>query len=510
LRSGAALCGYDERDGYPACSRAADRLRYTQGTVPEIALAIVTRNVSAPGVGDDYQVRTDPRAMSVAISLFFMVGFLTCLNDIVSPHLKSIFALSYSQVQSIPFWFFSSYFVFSYPGGKLVERFGYKKAMVAGLLVMSAGALGFLPAAHFAVFSLFLVALVILAAGMTIVQVAINPYVTVIGPAGTAASRLNLAQAFNSVGTFIAPFIGTELILKHAAAPLTSMQILSMSAAHRQAYRLAQAATVRMPYMLIALALLLLALALMAIKLRSTTGVSEHTQDFRPGAFSEALYQTGSIWKQKWVVLAAIGIFTYVGAEVSIGNLLVSYMGLPRVAGLPEAIAGYFLMVYWGGTMVGRFLGSALLQKVSTGLLLGLNAIFAFALVLISMRTVASGVVATHAVDILGMHATLYIPHSVPFWTMLAVGLCNSILFPSIFTLGIEGLGALTSKGSAVLIAAILGGAIVPKIQGMLADKIGLHSSFIVPALCYIYIAIFGFAAMQRRKADILVPVEPV
>lgn len=452
-------------------------------------MAVPVRNVSAPGYGEDYYQKTDTRAMSVATALFFMVGFLTCLNDVISPHLKSIFALNYSQLQNVPFYFFTSYFVFSYPGGKLVDKFGYKKTMVAGLFVMACGALAFLPAAHYAQFSLFLTALVILAAGMTIVQVAINPYVTVIGPAKTAASRLNLAQAFNSVGTFIAPFIGTYLILRHAAAPLSTGQLNAMSEIQRQLYRAQQASTVRFPYLLIACALALLALALAAIKLKTTTGVSQHTQDFRPGAFSEAFSRPDTIWRHPWLLFGALGIFTYVGAEVSIGNLLVSYMGLPQIAALPEATAGYFLMVYWGGAMVGRFIGSAILQKVKTGWLLGAAAIGAFTLVVISI--LATGHIAMGAI--------------------LAVGFCNSIMFPSIFTLGIQDLGPLTSKGSSLLIAAILGGAIVPKIQGALADHIGLHPSFVVPAICYIYIACFGIAAIKRPLAhDLLIPAEPV
>ena len=453
-------------------------------------MAVPVRNVSAPGYGEDAYQKTDTRAMTVATALFFMVGFLTCLNDVISPHLKSIFALNYSQLQNVPFYFFSSYFVFSYPGGKLVEIYGYKKTMVVGLLVMAAGAVGFLPAAHYAKFPLFLAALVVLAAGMTIVQVAINPYVTVIGPARTAASRLNLAQAFNSVGTFLAPFFGTYLILRHAAEPLSAAQLNAMSELQRQLYRAEQASTVRVPYMLIALALALLALALALIKLKTTTGVSQHTQDFRPGAFAEAFTpKPDTIWRHPWLICGAIGIFTYVGAEVSIGNLLVSYMGLPQIAALPAATAGYFLMVYWGGAMVGRFIGSAILQRVRTGWLLGLAAIGAFSLVVISM--LATGHVAMGAI--------------------LAVGFCNSIMFPSIFTLGIQDLGPLTSKGSSLLIAAILGGAIVPKIQGALADHIGLHPSFVVPAVCYIYIAIFGIAAIKRPLAhDLLIPAEPV
>jgi len=442
-------------------------------------LAVSLRNVSAPGYGEDAYLKTDTRAMTVATALFFMVGFLTCLNDVISPHLKSIFALDYSQLQNVPFYFFSSYFVFSYPSGKLVERYGYKKTMVVGLLVMAAGAIGFLPAAHYAKFPLFLTALVILAAGMTVVQVAINPYVTVIGPARTAASRLNLAQAFNSVGTFIAPFFGTYLILRNAPPPLPAAQIKAMNDIQLISYRASQASTVHTPYLLIALTLVLLALALAMIKLKTQTGVSQHTQDFRPGAFAEALSKPDSIWRHPWLICGAIGIFVYVGAEVSIGNLLVSYMGLPQIAALPAATAGYFLMVYWGGAMVGRFIGSAILQKVRVGWLLGLAAVGAFCLVITTLLT--SGHLAMGAV--------------------LAVGFCNSIMFPSIFTLGIQDLGPLTSKGSSLLIAAILGGAIIPKLQGTLADRIGLQPSFIVPVACYVYIAIFGLMAIRRPPA---------
>jgi FHS family L-fucose permease-like MFS transporter len=449
----------------------------------------ILRNVSAPGYLEDVPGKTDTRAMTVATALFFMVGFLTCLNDIVSPHLKSIFGLNYTEVQSIPFFFFSSYFVFSLPSGKLVETFGYKKTMVVGLFIMALGAIGFLPAAHFALFPLFLAALVILAAGMTVVQVAINPYVTVIGPPQTAASRLNLAQAFNSVGTFIAPFIGTALILRNATPPLTSDKFRTLTVVEQHAYRALQASTVNKPYLLIALALVILALALATIKLKTTHGISENTQDFRPGAFSEALARPDSIWQHPWLLFASLGIFLYVGAEVSIGNLLVNYMGLHDIGNLPEGTAGYLLMVYWGGAMAGRFIGSALLQKMRAGTLLGIAAVGAFALCIISLFTTGH----------------------VAMGTMLAVGFCNSIMFPSIFTMGIQDLGPLTSKGSSLLVAAILGGAIIPKLQGMLADHIGLHSSFIIPTICYIYIAGFGIASIRRRAAyDGLIPGEPV
>jgi FHS family L-fucose permease-like MFS transporter len=452
-------------------------------------VSVPLRNISAPGYNDELTVKTDTKAMSVTTALFFMVGFLTCLNDVISPHLKSIFGLNYTETQLIPFFFFSSYFVFSYPGGALVEKFGYKRTMVTGLFVMACGALGFLPAAHLALFPVFLMALVVLAAGMTIVQVAVNPYVTIIGPAATASSRLNLAQAFNSFGTFIAPFVGSYLILRTAPEAVSPERLRSMSEMARQAYRVAQAATVQAPYIAIAVALALLALALAAIKLKPQVGHTDLTQDFRPGAFAEALSRPDTIWNHPWLIAGALGIFTYVGAEVSIGNLLISYMGLPEIAGLREAVAGEFLMVYWGGAMVGRFIGSAVLQKVRTGPVLGTAAIVAGLLVVTSVLT----------------HGHLAMA------AILAVGLCNSIMFPSIFTLGIQDLGPLTSKGSSLMIAAIVGGALIPLSQGKLADHIGLHPSFIIPAICYVYIAAFGIAAIRRPPgSDSLLPVEPV
>ena len=451
-------------------------------------MAVPIRNISSPGYTDDLQFKTDTRAMAVATGLFFMVGFLTCLNDIVIPHLKSIFQLNYAEAMLVQFAFFTSYFVFSYPSGAIVEKFGYKKTMVVGLLIMACGAAGFIPAAKLAVFAIFLGALIVLAAGMTVVQVAVNPYVTVIGPAATASSRLNLAQAFNSFGTFIAPFLGGLVILGGATA-LTPERIQSLSAAKLQAYRELQAHTVILPYLGMALVLVLLALALASIHLQPRTSVAERTQDFRPGAFSEALTRRDSIWHHPWLLCGAAGIFTYVGAEVAIGSLLVNYMGLPEIGNLKQATAANYLMVYWGGAMVGRFIGSAILQRVKTGKLLGLNAIVAFLLVVLALLT--------HG------HIAMF--------ALLFVGLFNSIMFPSIFTLGIQDLGPLTSKGSSLMIAAIVGGALIPEATGKLADTIGLHHAFIIPALCYVYIAAYGIASIRRPAgSDTLLPVEPV
>ena len=450
-------------------------------------MAVPIRNISSPGYADDLQFKTDTRAMSVTTTLFFMVGFLTCLNDIVIPHLKSIFQLNYAEAMLVQFAFFTSYFVFSYPSGAIVEKFGYKKTMVVGLLVMACGAAGFIPAAKLAIFAIFLAALIILAAGMTIVQVAVNPYVTVIGPAATASSRLNLAQAFNSFGTFIAPFLGGLVILGGATA-LTPERINSLSAVKLQAYRELQAHTVILPYLGMALVLVLIAIALASIHLQPRTSVAERTQDFRPGAFAEALTKRDSIWRHPWLLAGAAGIFTYVGAEVAIGSLLVNYMGLPQIGNLPQSTAANYLMVYWGGAMIGRFIGSAILQRVKTGKLLGLNAIIAFILVILSILT--------HG------HVAMF--------ALLFVGLFNSIMFPSIFTLGIQDLGPLTSKGSSLMIAAIVGGAIIPEATGKLADIIGLHHAFIIPAICYIYIAAYGIASIRRPAgSDTLLPAEP-
>ena len=437
----------------------------------------------------DYSpVRTDSRAMTVATALFFMVGFLTALNDVIIPHLKSIFELNYKEAILVQVAFFFSYFVFSYPGGRLVDWLGYKKAMVVGLLVMATGALGFLPAAKLALFPIFLGALVILAAGMAVVQVAINPYVTIIGPAKTASSRLNLAQAFNSVGTFIAPYLGAIFILG-AAEPILPSRLHSMNEAARQLYRTTQASSVRLPYIGIALMLILLALALALTKLNSHNTASENTQDFRPGAFAEAFQPTGSIWTRPWVLAGALGIFVYVGAEVSIGSLLVNYMGLPQIAGFAESHAAKFLVFYWGGAMIGRFIGSAALQKLRTGPVLATAGVVACLLVVLSL--------VTHG------HTAM--------WALLSVGLFNSIMFPSIFALGVQGLGPLTSKGSALLIAAIVGGAAIPYLTSVLADRNGLQSAFIVPVICYVYIAAFGIAAIRRPVGrDTLVPDESV
>ncbi len=400
---------------------------------------------------------TDKPAMAMVTTLFFMWGFLTSLNDILIPHFKNIFSLSYSGVMQVQLYFFLSYFVFALPSGKLIDWIGYKRTMVGGLFTMGAGALLFIPAARAASFPFFLAALIILAAGMTALQVSANPYVAVLGPEKTASSRLNLTQAFNSLGTVLGPLLGGLLILK--ATPLALDVVRRMSHVEYRDYQLQQASSVKLPYLVFGLALMALGLVIAKFKLPVIAAVEPHGEVH------------DSVWKHRRLLLGAIGIFMYVGAEVGIGSLLINYMSQPNIGNISLQLAAKFVSLYWGGAMIGRFIGSAVLQKVRTGTVLGFSALVAFVLVVLSM--VSFGHLA--------------------MWSILLVGFFNSTMFPSIFTLSIEGLGPLTDKGSAVLVCAIVGGAVIPKLQGVLADHIGIHYAFILPALCYLYIASFAF-----------------
>lgn len=392
-------------------------------------------------------------------TLFFFWGFVTVLNDILVPHLKSIFDLNYTKVMLIQFAFFSAYFIFSIPSAKVIDAIGYKKTMVAGLVTMGIGALLFIPAASAPSFSLFLCALMVLAAGITALQVAANAYVTVLGPPETASSRLNLTQAFNSLGTTIGPYIGGLFILNANASSSAAMQ--QMSADALQAYKIQEASSVKLPYTVIGVALILFAVLIGMFKLPPM-----------PEARREAHQKSNaSIWKYTHLVLGMVGIFVYVGAEVSIGSFLINYLSQPSIGNMSEMMAAKYVAYYWGGAMIGRFIGSALLQKIKTGTLLGLCGLTAATLVCITMLTTGT----------------------VAMWSVILVGLFNSIMFPSIFTLGIARLGPLTGDGSGLMIMAIVGGAILPVVQGAIADRIGIHHAFILPVLCYLYIAYYAF-----------------
>jgi FHS family L-fucose permease-like MFS transporter len=390
--------------------------------------------------------------------LFFMWGLLTSLNDVLIPHLKAIYTLTYVQAMLVQFCFFGAYFIVSVPAGALIRRVGYQSGAVIGLLIAAAGCALFYPASNSG-YGLFLFAFFVLASGITILQVAANPYVTVLGPAGTASSRLTLTQAFNSLGTTIAPHVGGILILSGAA--IGADKLAAMNATELAAYRAHEASSVQGPYLALAVALAILAV-LFALARLPKISHGEETTAAASGKASALAY--------RHLVLGTIAIFLYVGGEVSIGSFLVNFLGEQHIAGLAPAVAASYVSVYWGGALVGRFIGFAVMRYVSPGKSLAFNALAVIALVLVA----------------------IFGKGSLAMWAVLSVGLFNSIMFPTIFSLALHGLGRHTGQGSGILCMAIVGGAIVPFIQGAVADSIGVQSSFFVPAACYAFILYFG------------------
>ncbi|MEN3159959.1 sugar MFS transporter [Alkalimonas sp. NCh-2] len=384
-------------------------------------------------------------ALTSLTSLFFIWGFITCLNDILIPYLQLLFDLSYTQAMLVQFCFFGAYFVVSVPAGMLVGRIGYQSGIVTGLLVAGAGCLLFYPAASIQVYGLFLFALFVLASGITILQVAANPYVSVLGRPETASSRLTMTQAFNSLGTTVAPFFGAWLIFSGMDVSADA-QVSETS--------------VKLPYLLLAATLIVLAIIFAWIKLPKL-GQKDR---------SNPVHLQGSAWQYRHLVLGAIGIFVYVGAEVGIGSFLVSYLTMPQIGGMTEAQAAHYIAWYFGGAMLGRFIGAAAMQKINAGKALAFNAVCA--VLLLAITILSEGKLA--------------------MWSLLLVGLCNSIMFPTIFSLAIHGLKQHTSQGSGILCLAIVGGAVLPLLQGVLADTFGVQQAFLLPLLCYIYIAYYG------------------
>jgi len=408
-------------------------------------------------------------ALAVVTTIFFMWGFLTCLNDILIPHLKSVFQLNFAQAMLVQFTFFGAYFLMSLPAGRLVAHVGYKQGIVIGLVIAGIGAIGFWPAAELRVYGAFLAALFVLATGITVLQVAANPYVALLGPERTSSSRLTLAQAMNSLGTTLAPYFGGVLILSNTVK--TTDQIAVLPDAERAAYFAHEASAVQGPYLGLGIFLFLLAVFVFLFRLPR---LSETTEQANDGSHTWA-----DVLRHRHLVLGVLGIFFYVGAEVAVGSLMVNYFSLPEIGGITEAQASKYLMAYWFLAMVGRFAGSALMVNLSPRKLLAIFATVNIALLVITMSNT-------------GMLAV---------YSLIAIGLFNSIMFPTIFALSIEGLGPLTSKGSSLLIMAIVGGAIVPYLQGQLADRIGLHHSFVLPLLCYGYIIFYGLFGARRGAA---------
>jgi MFS transporter, FHS family, L-fucose permease len=394
--------------------------------------------------------------LAIVTLLFFMWGLLTSLNDVLIPHLKAIYTLNYVQAMLVQLCFFGAYFLVSLPAGMLIRRIGYQNGAVAGLALAAGGCALFYPASMSG-YSLFLFAFFVLASGITILQVAANPYVTVLGEPATASSRLSLTQAFNSLGTTIGPTLGGMLILSDGAAG----RLAGMTAAGAASFRAHEAAAVQGPYLALAGALLALALLFALVRLPKI----DHA-DPAPAAQGTA----AALLAHRHLVLGAIGIFLYVGGEVSIGSFLVNFLGESRVAGLAPASASVYVSYYWGGAMIGRFIGSAVMRHVSPGRALAFNSTCSIALVLTA--TFGHGQVA--------------------MWSLIAVGLCNSIMFPTIFSMALHRLGPLTGQGSGVLCMAIVGGAVVPFMQGFAADLVGLQPSFLIPAACYTFILYFG------------------
>ena len=395
-------------------------------------------------------------ALVVLTTLFFMMGFITCMNDILIPHLKDIFDLTYVQAMLIQFCFFTAYAIMSIPMGYLVGKIGYKNGVISGFVLTAIGCLLFYPAAGSHSYATFLGALFILASGVTLLQVAGNPYVTLLSKPGKESATLTLVQAFNSLGTTIAPQIGAFLILADATQTVSKAEQIS---------------SVQIPYLGLAGLLIILAVFVKMIRLPDANKIaeeeSEHNHDGKH-----------SVWQYRHLIFGAAGIFCYVGAEVSIGSLLVNVLGYLK--GMDHSSAAKYLSFYWGGAMVGRFLGSAIMAKIAPNRYLAFNATAAVALLGVAMLAGKASA-------------------DIAMWALLAIGFFNSIMFPTIFSLATKGLGRFTSSASGVLCTAIVGGAIVPVVQGWVADTQGLMISFVVSAICYVYIVFF---AIKGYKAD--------
>ncbi|MBB5940727.1 sugar MFS transporter [Xanthomonas sp. 3307] len=415
---------------------------------------------SAPRAGHAPSHRA---ALSLLASLFFMWGFITVINNTLLPHLRSVFALSYTQATLIESVWFIAYFFASLPAAKLIERIGYQRALVTGLGIMALGALGMIAAARLVSYGITLGSLFVIASGITLLQVAANPYVAVIGSPDTASARLNLVQAFNSVGTTLAPLFGGYLILGRSTSGTAKGDALLLT----QAERLADAQSVQLPYLIVAAALVALAVVIARFKLPALG------QDTRRATRQQRA--SHSLWRHRNLMLGIPAIFIYLIAEIGVSNLFINFVSQPQIGNLSHEQASHYLFLLWGGMMVGRFAGSALMRRVAPETVLALFSIGAFAVMLL----------------------TVFSTGHVAMWSLIAVGLFHSIMFPTIFTLGIKGLGPLTEEGSGLLIMAIAGGALVV-VQGWLADHVGLQHAFLLTAACELYVL---FYALWGAKA---------
>ena len=405
--------------------------------------------------------------LTVLTSLFFMWAVATNLNDILIPHLKKACDLTDFQSSLIQSAFFAGYFLLSLPAGKIIAKVGYKNGILIGLGLCTLGALLFIPAASTLTFGMFLFALCVLAGGISFLQVAANPYVAVLGKPETASSRLNLAQAFNSLGATVGPYVGARLILSNVEK--TAADLAAMTPDQIDAYRLAEGAMVKMPYL--GLAGIFLAIAVL-IYFSKLPVIVEAAED------ESAAKGEGSAFQFSNLTFGVIAIFVYVGAEVGIGSFIIRYMQYLKIPNVTDQSAATYISYYMFGAMTGRFIGSALMQKIKPNKILAFNAFFAFCLVALSIMTT-------------GYFAVI---------ALVLVGLMNSIMFPTIFTLAIDGLGKFTKDGSSFLIMAIVGGGVIPPIMGLISDSVNIQVSFIAPALCYLYILFYGFMGYKKKS----------
>jgi MFS transporter, FHS family, L-fucose permease len=405
-------------------------------------------------------------ALTVLATVFFMWGFATVLNDILVPHLKAVFSLNYGQSLLIQFVFYLAYLLMALPAAKLLERIGYKLSIVVGLVGMALSAAGFVPAAMLGSYGVFLLALYLLASSITLLQVAANPYVAVIGAPETASSRLNLVQALNSAGTTVAPLFGGLLILARSSSGTSEGGDVVLTAQQRAA----DVQAVELPYLIIAG--ILIALALLVWKVR----LPDLGKENRRAARAERAKQ--SLWRHRNLVFGVPAICLYLVSEIGIGSTLVNFISMPNIGAMSHAAAASYVSLFWGGAMAGRFIGALVLRWIAPARLLAAVSIGALVLAVI-------------AITIQGHLA---------MWSLIAVGLCHSVMFPTIFTLGIKGLGPLTEEGSGLLIMAIAGGA-ASALQGVLADRIGLQLSYILPAVCYIYVLFYALWGSKPTDA---------
>jgi FHS family L-fucose permease-like MFS transporter len=409
--------------------------------------------------------QTYSAALTLLASLFFMWGFITVINNTLLPHLRSVFELDYTQTTLIESVWFIAYFVASIPSAKLIQRVGYKRSIVIGLVIMALGALMMVPAARLPSYGVVLTALFVIASGITLLQVAANPYVTVIGPPETGSARLNLVQAFNSLGTTLAPLFAGYLILGRSKGG-TSEAGVQLTAAERYA----DAQSVILPYIIVAVVLAVLAVI---IARSSLPAIGQSTQrvsrEDRAGL---------SLWAHRNLVFGVPAIFIYLIAEIGVANLFINFVSQPNIAAITQERASFYLAILWGGMMVGRFLGSYLMRSIRPETVLAAFSVGAFVVMVVTVM--ADGPLA--------------------MWSLILVGFFHSIMFPTIFSLGIRGLGPLTEEGSGLLIMAIAGGALVV-VQGWLADHYGLQNSFILTAVCELYVLFYALWGAKPTHA---------